>query len=109
MIMHTVHALVALAFAAAAVLVQAATPPVEVPRFGVFEAALEHQGGHENPYWDVEATAALTGPDGKTVAVDLFWDGARTWRFRFSPPALGAWRWRTTSKDAGLDGKVSAQ
>ena len=98
----TVLAMAAVALSGPA---RGAAPPAEVPRFGLFEAALEHQGDHENPYWDVEAMAAITGPGGKTIAVDLFWDGERTWRFRFSPPVLGSWRWRTASKDPGLDSK----
>jgi hypothetical protein len=82
-----------------------AAQPEEVPRFGIFEAALEHQGEYANPYWDLAATAELTAPDGKTVSADLFWDGEKTWRFRYSPPAIGMWKWKTASRDSGLDGK----
>jgi HEAT repeat protein len=55
-----------------------AAQPEAVPRFGLLEAALEHTGDYANPYWDLESTVALMGPDGKTATVDLFWDGGKT-------------------------------
>jgi len=83
----------------------ATSAPTEVPQFGVLEASFRHEGDYANPYWDLTASAELTGPNERTVTADLFWDGDRTWRFRYSPPTVGTWRWRTMSEDAGLDGK----
>lgn len=77
----------------------------EVPCFGVFEETFEHSGTYNNPYVEAEATATLEGPGSSSCTVPLFWDGNRTWRFRFSPNAIGTWRWQTKSRDTGLDGK----
>jgi len=79
---------------------------VEVPRFGVCEETFQHQGRYENPYAAVEATARLVDPDGRTRRrLPLFWDGQSTWKFRFSPDQPGAWSWKVTSNDPGLDGR----
>jgi hypothetical protein len=98
--------ILALCLSGAGAVQSIAAQPEEVPRFGIHEVALESEGDYENPYWEVQATAELTGPQGESVAVDLFWDGEKTWMFRYAPPKVGAWRWRTSSKDAGLDGKA---
>ena len=42
------------------------------------------------------------------IAVAAFWDGGRTWRARFAPPAAGEWRYRSESADPSLDGKSGA-
>ncbi len=31
-----------------------------------------------------------------------FWDGGKTWKARFAPPAPGEWSWSNASKDPGL-------
>jgi hypothetical protein len=81
-------------------------PAQDIPRFGVFEASLEHAGAYGNPYTEVTATATFERPDGTaTEPLPLFWDGGATWRLRFSPDAVGTWRWRVTSSDDGLDGQ----
>jgi len=95
----------AAAVAAATAMADCPAALVEVPRFGIYETELVQQSDVENPYWDLEAKAFLTGPEETTVAVDLFWDGGKSWRFRFSPPTVGLWRWRTVSPDSGLDGR----
>jgi hypothetical protein len=77
-----------------------------VPRFGIVERAFEHSGESENPYRTLAAEARITGPDGRTVRrLPLFWDGSRTWRFRFSPDDVGSWTWIVSSDDPGLDGE----
>ena len=78
---------------------------VDVPCFDVFEETFEHGGTYNNPYVEAEATATLEGPGSSRCTVPLFWDGNRTWRFRFSPGAIGTWHWQTKSRDRGLDGK----
>lgn len=75
-----------------------------IPRFGIFEISLEHAGTYGNPYTDVMATATFERPDGAaTRPLSLFWDGGTTWRLRFSPDVVGAWKWRVTSSDDGLN------
>src|SRR5690606_18487861 len=54
----------------------------------------------------LSATVTLTEPDGATTrTLPLFWDGGRTWRFRFSPDKIGHWKWTVQSADSGLEGQ----
>src|SRR5512138_1456104 len=46
----------------------------------------------------------FTGPNGEAFAVSGFWDGGKTWRARFAPPASGQWSYVSTSSDPGLSG-----
>jgi hypothetical protein len=74
-----------------------------VPLWGVHEITLDGPATG-NPF-DVVLSAVFT--DGKTrLTVPGFYDGAGTYRLRFSPPSQGAWRWRTSSPVAALNGKV---
>jgi hypothetical protein len=68
-----------------------------------------------NPYREVAPEAghdrlrvAFTGTSGEArgqrLTVSGFWDGGRTWRVRFAPPAAGTWSYASTSPDDGLDG-----
>lgn len=83
--------------------------PTHVERFALNEVSFTATGKYGNPYAELEATATLTGPDGNDVRkVPLFWDGDRTWRFRFAPDKIGRWTWSVKSTDAGLDGKTGA-
>ena len=43
--------------------------------------------------------------EGWQLNVTGFWDGGSRWRIRFAPPAPGAWSYRSSSLDSGLDGK----
>ncbi len=81
----------------------------------MIEMTFEARGDQANPYMDglpegKEPTARATfigasGPaQGMRHTVTLFWDGAKTWKARFAPPAAGEWTWSTASKDPGLDG-----
>lgn len=73
-----------------------------------FEAALTSAAKHENPLQDVAVEVTFTGPSGRTHIVEAFWDGGATWRVRFAPDEVGAWRYTTRamkSEDKGLDGQ----
>lgn len=48
----------------------------------------------------------FTHSSGKTLALEGFWDGGKTWRVRFAPTETGTWRWRSASSDSGLNGKT---
>lgn len=83
-------------------------PPAtdEVLQRAIFERSFTHTGDWANPYRDVTATVVFerwrgAGP----VRLPLFWDGGKTWRFRFSPNAPGRWTWRVESNDRGPDGQ----
>lgn len=80
-------------------------PGTEVPRFGLFEQVFEQSGNYDNPYVEMSANAVLVAPDGSTRSLPLFWDSGPVWRLRFSPDRIGAWQWRTESRDEGLHGK----
>ncbi len=83
----------------------AAAPAAKAPCFSVWELPLQASRDYANPYTDVQFTASFTGPGGKLMVVDGFWDGGRTWRLRFAPTQPGTWRYVTKSDDPGLDGK----
>jgi hypothetical protein len=73
-----------------------------IERWGVFEAALPgpDQG---NPFDDIKLAATFTCGD-RSVTVPGFYDGAGTYRIRFSPPELGVWRWTSSSNVEALEG-----
>ena len=78
----------------------------QVDQWTVFEAAFNGGGGHENPLWDVDCRVIFTAPDGQQQTIDAFWDGGQTWRVRFSPTQVGAWRWQTEcDQDSRLHGQ----
>lgn len=79
--------------------------PAPAPRFGVFEASVEHAGSPADPYAGVTAAATFRAPDGSTREIPLFWDGGTSWKARLSPDATGRWSWSIRSGDAGLDGR----
>lgn len=76
----------------------------EIPRWTAFEAALESEGDHGNPLWDVRVQVQFTAPSGERHAVEAFWDAGRTWRVRFGPDEVGGWRWRSDCSDSGDSG-----
>ena len=79
----------------------------------VVEIALEASGEHPNAYVqglpDRNAPLAqvtFTGTSGAArdmrYTLAAFWDGGKTWKARFAPPAPGEWSWSSASKDPGL-------
>lgn len=79
---------------------------VRVERFALHEVTLSAAGNYRNPYTELVADVMVTEPDGRSVRrVPLFWDGDRTWRFRFAPDKVGPWTWTVESADTGLGGK----
>ena len=53
-------------------------------------------------------TLTFTGSSGEAsgmrYAVAGFWDGGKTWKARFAPPAAGEWSYAASSADASLQG-----
>jgi len=89
----------------------------EVRPWEVFELALtataEGQVGYVEGlpdggpcYLTVEFRGEGGAAQGQQYTVAGFWDGDRTWRVRFAPPAAGAWSYATHSADPGLDGQT---
>lgn len=63
--------------------------------------AMPGDAGSRAPVW-----AEFEGPGDLEMAVDGFWAGQGAWRIRFSPTAVGEWRYRIRSAEAGSDGRA---
>jgi hypothetical protein len=63
---------------------------------------------HENPYiLQDEPNLRVTfthAEDDRTLTLEGFWAGGRSWVARFAAPLAGTWTWQSTSPDPGLDG-----
>lgn len=111
------HWIKRIAFALAVALHAQASPTLdaqEVRAWEPFELTLTAREAPANPYTDVPAepgrtdlvAVTFTGTSGEAkgqrVRVVGFWDGGRTWRVRFAPPAAGRWTYASSSADPGL-------
>lgn len=83
-----------------------AAAPATVEQWGVFE--LELKGPADgNPFVDVRVGAVFT--DGHTtLEVPGFYDGDGVYKVRFSPGAVGTWRYETKSNRWELTGKLGS-
>ena len=77
---------------------------VDIPRYGTHDFSFNATAAG-NPF-DVTLMGHFDGPGGMRLSVPGFYDGANTWRIRFSPTAEGNWTMRTSSSLAALDGKT---
>jgi hypothetical protein len=86
-----------------------------VGQWEVFEIEMAARDVYGNAYVDglpddgdglVEVTFTGTSGEagGMSYKITGFWDGAKSWKVRFSPPASGIWSYTSTSKDPGLNG-----
>ena len=82
------------------------TPPkvVVAPKWSRFEITLKSSVAYTNPIQQAELTATFTAPDCTVKKVYGFWDGAKTWRVRFSPDQLGSWKYVTQCSDPSNPG-----
>lgn len=104
--------LAAILLAAWAVAPASGTPslhPWEVAEL-TFEARREYANAYveglpdrSTPLAQVTFTGTSGAAQGMRYRVAMFWDGGRTWKVRFAPPAAGEWTWTTASADPGLD------
>jgi len=92
-------------------------PAADLRPWEVYEVEMTAQRAMASPY--VEGlpeggppcvTVAFRGQSdeaqGQECVVAGFWDGGRTWRVRFAPPAPGEWSYVSHSDDPGLGGKT---
>jgi hypothetical protein len=80
--------------------------PASVERWGVFELELKGPASG-NPFVEVRFSTVFT--DGHTtVEVPGFYDGDGSYKVRFSPPAVGTWRYETRSNRWDLTGKLGS-
>ncbi|MFZ2338538.1 MAG: DUF5060 domain-containing protein [Bacteroidales bacterium] len=87
----------------------------QIKPWDVFEITIDSKTSASNPYLEITPdrnpflTARFTGTEGeasgKILTVPGFWDGGRTWKIRFAPPAGGTWKYETFSSGKGLSGK----
>jgi hypothetical protein len=80
-----------------------AAEPV-ISKWGGFEQSFESSVVYDNPLQDATLSVVFLSPLGETNRVYGFWDGARTWRVRFSPNMPGKWSWKTTCSDTANKG-----
>jgi hypothetical protein len=80
-----------------------AAEPV-ISKWGGFEQSFESSVAYENPLQEATLSVVFLSPLGETNRVHGFWDGARTWRVRFSPNMPGKWKWTTTCSDTANKG-----
>lgn len=73
------------------------------PQWGIVEVALEGPRGPEA--FDLEAWAVFE-QGAMRRRVRGFYDGEGVYRFRFSPPSQGRWRWRTQSPVRALNARA---
>ena len=82
----------------------------EQPPWQVFELDLKSEQALPNAYIDglPEDASPLVRATFKSGDLQFtiagFWDGGKTWRVRFAPPAPGEWSYETVSSDASLNG-----
>ena len=70
------------------------------------EWSLTKRAYRGDPY-DVRATVTFTHTaSGQQHVTETFYDGAKTWKFRFAGSRVGEWTFETTSSDRDLDGKT---
>ncbi len=68
-----------------------------VPKYGVFEFALQADSGDQHPIFDIEFTVLYTRPDGSTINSEGFYDSNKTYKCRAYADSLGEWQWTTQS------------
>ncbi|MBK9926985.1 MAG: DUF5060 domain-containing protein [Anaerolineales bacterium] len=74
----------------------------DVRKYESVELTLGIDAKYSNPFdaREVALDGVFTGPDGKTMKVPGFWDGAGAWKMRFTPSQEGTWKYSISVKDA---------
>lgn len=82
--------------------------PYEVTLTAASEVANGYAAVPASAGADDRVAVTFTGVSGparrQRIRVVGFWDGGRTWRVRFAPPAAGAWTYESASSDRGMHG-----
>ncbi len=104
---HIVHR----GFWATWILVIAAAPSiaaaVDVPKWSTCDISLAAGASYSNGYASGPTlSATFTGPGGITEVVPGYWDGANSFKIRFTPTVVGDWSYTTTSSDSSLNNQV---
>ena len=62
-----------------------------LPRYGLLELSLKHNGKYDNIFFGVSLDALFTSPVGKYYRVKGFYYGSDLWKVRFRPDEPGPW------------------
>jgi hypothetical protein len=74
-----------------------------------FDLGVDIVAEYENPFdqREVSLDASFVAPGGDTFRVPGFWDARDSWRFRFTPSAVGEWEYEITVTDhRGVSGPL---
>jgi hypothetical protein len=75
-----------------------------IPRWQRFEQAFTSGANYANPVQDVQLRVTYIAPSGQEIILPGFWDGAATWRIRFTPSESGTWHYTTNCSNANDEG-----
>jgi len=78
----------------------------QAPQFGIFEQALTAAKPLADPL-SARVRVTFTARD-STETVEAFWDGASSWKVRYSPMKLGDYAFTVSSPDVDLEPKSGA-
>ena len=70
-----------------------------IEQWKVVEISLTSTRTYSDPFDQVEVTAEFSGPEGRIIKRQAFWDGDSTWKIRFAPTAMGEWKMVTSCSD----------
>jgi len=61
---------------------------------------------YPNPFLDVSIKAVFTGPSGRSIEREAYWDGGDSYRISFAPTEVGNWSYKIQAPEAtGLQGQ----
>lgn len=79
---------------------------MEVELWDTCEITLISQRSYKNPFQDIDVIGTFTHrKSGKSINVNGFYDGDKTWRIRFMPSEVGEWDYVIHSADPDLNKK----
>lgn len=81
---------------------------MNVERWDTCEFSFRSETEYDNPFTEVDIAAIFTHQKGRTIQVNGFYDGEKTWRVRFMPLEDGHWTFETTSNDVALNGQTGS-
>ena len=67
--------------------------------------SFESKKTYNNPFLDVSIWSVFTGPSGRRIRREAYWDGGNTYRIAFAPTETGMWSYRLEApEETGLSG-----
>lgn len=77
--------------------------PAVVPKWGRFAAQFTSKDKYKNPFQEAQLDVNLVSPSGARLRIPGFWDGGKSWKFRFCPTEVGTWTYSTECSDREND------